>query len=94
VTYVITEPCIGCRDKSCIDECPVDAVYEGLSMSYIHPDVCIDCGACEVVCPVDAIFYEDDVPPDSIRFIMAGRTSRAVCPTVAAAAWNTASTRR
>jgi Fe-S-cluster-containing hydrogenase component 2 len=73
VTYVITEPCIGCRDKSCIDECPVDAVYEGLSMSYIHPDVCIDCGACEVVCPVDAIFYEDDVPPDSIRFIMAGQ---------------------
>jgi len=31
-------------------------------MLYIHPDECVDCGACEPVCPVEAIFYEDDVP--------------------------------
>ena len=29
---------------------------------YIHPDECVDCGACEPVCPVEAIYYEDDVP--------------------------------
>lgn len=32
-------------------------------MLYIHPDECVDCGACEPVCPVEAIYYEDDVPP-------------------------------
>jgi ferredoxin len=62
VTYVITEPCIDVKDKSCIEECPVDCIYEGDRMLYIHPDECVDCGACEPVCPVEAIFYEDDVP--------------------------------
>ena len=41
---------------------PVDCIYEGDRMLYIHPDECVDCGACEPVCPVEAIFYEDDVP--------------------------------
>jgi ferredoxin len=31
-------------------------------MLYIHPDECVDCGACEPVCPVEAISYEDDLP--------------------------------
>src|SRR5512132_485705 len=31
-------------------------------MLYIHPEECVDCGACEPVCPVEAIFYGDDVP--------------------------------
>lgn len=31
-------------------------------MLYIHPDECVDCGACEPVCPVEAIYYEDDTP--------------------------------
>jgi ferredoxin len=31
-------------------------------MMYIHPDECVDCGACEPVCPVEAIYYEDDTP--------------------------------
>ncbi|MDN5854777.1 MAG: ferredoxin family protein, partial [Actinomycetia bacterium] len=42
--------------------CPVDCIYEGKRRLYIHPDECIDCGACEPVCPVEAIFYEDDLP--------------------------------
>jgi NAD-dependent dihydropyrimidine dehydrogenase PreA subunit len=62
MTYVITEPCIDVMDRSCIDECPVDCIYEGARMLYIHPDECIDCAACEPVCPVEAIYYEDDVP--------------------------------
>jgi NAD-dependent dihydropyrimidine dehydrogenase PreA subunit len=62
VTYVIAEPCVDVLDKSCIEECPVDCIYEGERMLYIHPDECVDCGACEPVCPVEAIFYEDDVP--------------------------------
>ena len=62
VTYVIAEPCIDIKDKSCIEECPVDCIYEGDRMLYIQPDECVDCGACEPVCPVEAIYYEDDVP--------------------------------
>ncbi|HEY2765163.1 MAG TPA: ferredoxin [Pseudonocardiaceae bacterium] len=62
MTYVIAEPCVDVLDKSCIEECPVDCIYEGDRMLYIHPDECVDCGACEPVCPVEAIYYEDDVP--------------------------------
>jgi len=29
---------------------------------YIHPDECIDCGACEPECPWQAIFEEVSVP--------------------------------
>ncbi|MEX5718016.1 MULTISPECIES: ferredoxin [Geodermatophilus] len=62
MTYVITQACVDVLDKACIDECPVDCIYEGERMLYIHPDECVDCGACEPVCPVEAIYYEDDVP--------------------------------
>jgi NAD-dependent dihydropyrimidine dehydrogenase PreA subunit len=62
VTYVIAQPCVDVKDKACIEECPVDCIYEGERSLYIHPDECVDCGACEPVCPVEAIFYEDDTP--------------------------------
>ncbi|MFC9767386.1 ferredoxin [Rhodococcus jostii] len=62
MTYVIAEPCVDVKDKRCIDECPVDAIYEGARMLYIHPDECIECGACEMVCPVEAVYYLTQVP--------------------------------
>ena len=65
MTYVITEPCIDLLDISCVEVCPVDCIHyeEGTDRKlYIDPDECIDCGACEPVCPVTAIFAEDDVP--------------------------------
>ena len=65
MAYVITEPCIDVMDKSCVEVCPVDCIHyeEGKDRKlYIAPDECIDCGACEPVCPVTAIFAEDDVP--------------------------------
>ena len=62
MTYVITSACLDIKDMSCIEECPVDCIYEGERMLYIHPDECVDCGACEPVCPVEAIYYEDDLP--------------------------------
>jgi NAD-dependent dihydropyrimidine dehydrogenase PreA subunit len=64
MTYVIGEPCIDVKDRACVDECPVDCIYEGGRSLYIHPDECVDCGACEPVCPVEAIYYEDDLPAD------------------------------
>ncbi|MFF5260233.1 ferredoxin [Actinomadura viridis] len=62
MTYVIAEPCVDVLDRACVDECPVDCIYEGRRALYIHPDECVDCGACEPVCPVEAIYYEDDLP--------------------------------
>ncbi|HEX3786467.1 MAG TPA: ferredoxin family protein [Pseudonocardiaceae bacterium] len=51
-------------DRTCLDECPVDCIYPGARMLYIHPDECIDCGACEPVCPQDAIFNVDELPEE------------------------------
>ena len=62
MTYVIGEPCVDVLDRACVEECPVDCIYEGERMLYIHPDECVDCGACEPACPVEAIYYEDDLP--------------------------------
>lgn len=62
MTYVIALPCVDLKDKACVEECPVDCIYEGDRMMYINADECVDCGACEPVCPVEAIYYEDDVP--------------------------------
>jgi NAD-dependent dihydropyrimidine dehydrogenase PreA subunit len=73
MTYVIAEPCINVKDRSCVDVCPVDCIYEGEDQLYIHPDECIDCGACEPECPVTAIFVEEDVPPQWKPFIAKNR---------------------
>ena len=62
--YVITEPCIGVKDASCVDVCPVDciATSDDEEMFYIDPVTCIDCSYCVSVCPVTAIFDEFAVP--------------------------------
>lgn len=64
MAYVITEPCIGVKDRSCVDVCPVDCIHgdESDPMLYIDPEVCIDCGACVSACPVEAIYADADVP--------------------------------
>ena len=77
MTYVIAEPCIGVKDRSCVAVCPVDCIHEGTvdvdGVSYdqlfIDPDTCIDCGLCEPECPVDAIFMGDEVPEQWSKFI-------------------------
>jgi ferredoxin len=62
MTYIVAEPCIGVKDHACVDVCPVECFYEGPDMLYIHPEECIDCGACIPECPVAAIFEESDTP--------------------------------
>lgn len=73
VAYIITEPCIGTKDASCVEVCPVDCIYEADDQFYIQPDECIDCGACEPECPVQAIFPDTDVPPEWTSFIEKNR---------------------
>jgi NAD-dependent dihydropyrimidine dehydrogenase PreA subunit len=72
MAYVITEPCIGTKDNSCVAVCPVDCIhptaaepdYDKAEMLYINPDECIDCDACFDACPVDAIASEDQLAPE------------------------------
>lgn len=87
MTYVVTKPCLGTKDRSCVEVCPVDCFYnikkkkynetfgmpltsegeEGMLM--IHPDECINCGACETECPVEAIFEDSGVPEEYKEFV-------------------------
>jgi NAD-dependent dihydropyrimidine dehydrogenase PreA subunit len=69
MTHVITSACIGSMDRSCIEVCPVDCIYEVDRMLVVHPDECIDCGACIPGCPVDAIHAETDVPAGERSFV-------------------------
>ncbi len=70
MTYIITRLCRDCLDTGCVAVCPVDCIYKYSgddheqfpNQLYIHPDECIDCGACEPECPWQAIFEEVAVP--------------------------------
>ena len=68
MTFVVTETCIKCKYTHCVDVCPTDAFREGANCLVIDPVDCIDCTLCVPECPVDAIFAEDDVPPDQRIF--------------------------
>ena len=77
LAYIICEPCIGTKDTACVDVCPVDCIhprkdepgFAAAEMLYIHPDECIDCGACVPACPVEAIFSLDETPSKWTSFI-------------------------
>ena len=77
LAYVIAEPCIGTKDNSCVEVCPVDCIhptpdepdYEEVEQLYIDPDECIDCDACVEACPVDACFAEDQLPDEWTRYV-------------------------
>ena len=76
MAYIIAEPCIGTKDTTCVDVCPVDCIHPAKNRAYhggtknfdeapqlyINPQECIDCGACVPVCPVTAIFVLEDLP--------------------------------
>jgi len=71
MAYIIAEPCIGVKDTACVEVCPVDCIhptkqeadaFAKAEQLYIDPETCIDCGACEPVCPVTAIFPLDELP--------------------------------
>ena len=77
MAFVICEPCIGTKDTACVDVCPVDCIhptkaegeFEAVDQLFINPDECIDCGACESACPVQAIYPMDAVPDEWQSYI-------------------------
>jgi ferredoxin len=76
MAYVIAEPCIGTKDNSCTEVCPVDCIhptseeddYDHTDQLHIDPDECIDCDACVEVCPVEAVFAEDLLPDELAKY--------------------------
>jgi ferredoxin len=69
MTHVVSESCIRCKYTDCVDVCPVDCFREGPNMLVIDPDECIDCAVCIPECPVNAIYAEEDLPPNQLAFI-------------------------
>ena len=70
MAFVITSQCITERAADCVEVCPVDCITIGDDQFLIDPNTCIDCGASEVVCPVEAIYFEEDVPEGELASIL------------------------
>jgi uncharacterized protein GlcG (DUF336 family)/NAD-dependent dihydropyrimidine dehydrogenase PreA subunit len=71
MTYVIAEPCIGEKNGACVDVCPAGCIHTtpAAPQNYIDPAVCIECEQCVLVCPVNAVFLDKDLPSEWQRFI-------------------------
>ena len=82
MTFVVTAPCFGCKYTDCVVVCPAECFHEGEQMLYIDPVECLDCWACVPECPVEAIFYEDNVPADQRDFIALNAEMSQVCPQI------------
>ena len=80
MTFVVTEPCYKCKEKACVDPCPVDCFREADAYLVTDPNLCIDCNVCVTECPVDAIFQDKDVPADQRRYLDFNREMSKVLP--------------
>ena len=76
--FIITDPCIETKDTACVDVCPVDCIhprkdepeFERTKILDIHPEECIDCGACVPACPVAAIYDSPESTPASQKTLI------------------------
>jgi ferredoxin len=82
MAFVVTEPCKGCKYTDCVVVCPCECFYEGDDMLYIDPNDCLDCGACEPECPVDAIYQDADVPAKWESYIALNAERVKQCPSI------------
>ena len=73
MAYIVIDNCMDCMFTDCVTVCPVNCFYGSTNMIYIHPDECIDCGACVPECPVEAIFAEADVPDEKSEWTAKNR---------------------
>lgn len=82
MAFVVTAPCFGCKYTDCVVVCPTECFHEGEQMLYIDPEECIDCGACQPECPVEAIFHESDVPPQWRAFVQLNARLAPLTPSI------------
>ena len=83
MTYVVTEKCIKCKYMDCVEVCPVDCFHEGENMVVIDPQRCIDCGVCEMECPINAIL--PDTHDDTEKWVEHNQKYAAAWPAVSTA---------
>jgi len=62
--------CIGC--KICVDVCP-HAVFamNQRTAELFHPDDCMECGACQLNCPTNAILVDSGVGCATVMILAA-----------------------
>ncbi|HEX9465447.1 MAG TPA: ferredoxin family protein [Alphaproteobacteria bacterium] len=82
MTIVVTDNCQRCRFTECVAVCPVACFHADADMVYIDNDICIDCRACIPVCPVKAIFGEDDLPADKQHWIVVNAEKSRALPVI------------
>ena len=82
MAFVVTEPCFGCKYTDCVVVCPCECFHEGEQMLFIDPEHCIDGQACAPECPVEAIFFEADVPESQREYIQLNREMSLICPQI------------
>lgn len=82
MTIVVTDNCEACRFTECVKVCPVACFHGDDKMLYIDSGVCIDCCACIPACPVQAIYLEDDLPPEKTKWLDINRERAAALPLV------------
>ncbi len=73
MAHVVTDNFIKCKYTDCVEVCPVDCFHAGPNMLEIDPDGCIDCTLCIEECPAEAIFPQEDVPPQQKHFLELNR---------------------
>jgi formate hydrogenlyase subunit 6/NADH:ubiquinone oxidoreductase subunit I len=63
--WIKQEDCVGC--ETCIEECPVDAIYMENETAHIDMKLCIRCGICHDVCPEEAIRHDSEKIPQEVE---------------------------
>ena len=82
MTYVVTEQCVNCKYSDCVEVCPVDCFHQGPNMLVINPEECIDCALCVPECPVEAIYYDEDVPDGQQEYFAINEKYSKVWPVI------------
>lgn len=83
MVYLIIEECVGCKDASCAQVCPVEAIrplpnepaFTLVDRLFVDPVACVDCGACEPECPIGAVWREADLPGTELEACLAANNS-------------------
>ena len=83
--YVVTERCIRCVYTDCVEVCPVECFHDAGELLVIDPQECIDCGACVPACPVEAIYFDEDLPQDQVEFLAINERLAQTSPIIFAA---------
>ena len=85
MAYVVTEACINFKYTDCASNCPTTCFREGVNMVVIDLTDCIDCNLCAELCPVEAIYLDEEVPEKWESYIELNARLGAIWPEISRA---------